>query len=93
MGITAYPLPDDPDMVAFMYGPEVLAGLCDDERTLYISNDSPESIVVHENEREWGSWKNDFKIIDQPSGIHLLPLNRIGYEKYCVYFPIKKVRP
>ena len=90
MGITACGLPDDENMVAFMYGPEVLAGLCDDERTLYSHVKPFESILVHENEREWGSWKNDFKTTGQPAGIHFIPLNRIGYENYCVYFPVEK---
>ena len=89
MGIRTYPLPDDENMVAFMYGPEVLAGLCEEERILYTGGDTPDKILVHENEREWGSWKNDFKTVNQPSGIHFIPLNRIGYEKYCVYFPVK----
>ena len=90
MGITTCGLPDDENMVAFMYGPEVLAGLCDDERTLYSHGKPFESILVHENEREWGSWKNDFKTTGQPAGIHFIPLNRIGYENYCVYFPVEK---
>ncbi len=89
MGIKACPLPDDENMVAFMYGPEALAGLCDEERILYTDGKAPESILVHENEREWGNWKTDFKTAGQPSGIHFVPLNRVGYEKYCVYFPIK----
>ncbi len=90
MGIRACPLPDDENMVAFMYGPEVLAGLCDEERMLYAGGDAPERILVHENEREWGNWKSDFKTAGQPAGIHFIPLNRVGYENYCVYFPIKK---
>lgn len=90
MGITTCGLPDDENMAAFMYGPEVLAGLCDDERTLYSHGKPFESILVHENEREWGSWKNDFKTTGQPAGIHFIPLNRIGYENYCVYFPVEK---
>ena len=90
MGIQACPLPDDENMVAFMYGPEVLAGLCDEERMLYTGGDAPEHILVHENEREWGNWKSDFKTVGQPAGIHFIPLNRVGYENYCVYFPIKK---
>lgn len=90
MGIRACPLPDDENMVAFMYGPEVLAGLCDEERMLYAEGDAPERILVHENEREWGNWKSDFKTAGQLAGIHFIPLNRVGYENYCVYFPIKK---
>ncbi len=88
-GITTYPLPDDPNMVAFMYGPEVLAGLCDEERTLYCEPGNPEDILVNENEREWGSWKSEFRTVNQPVGIRFLPLNRIGHESYTVYFPVK----
>lgn len=90
MGIRVCPLPDDENMVAFMYGPEVLAGLCDEERMLYAGGDAPERILVHENEREWGNWKSDFKTAGQPAGIHFIPLNRVGYENYCVYFPIER---
>lgn len=89
MGITTYPLPDDENMVAFMYGPEVLAGLVDEERILYANGEDPARILVQENEREWGSWKNDFKTVNQDHGIHFIPINRVGYERYCVYFPIK----
>ena len=88
-GITTYPLPDEPDMVAFMYGPEVLAGLCDDERTLYCDMEHPEDILINDNEREWGSWKSEFKTTGQEHGIRFIPLNKIGHDNYCVYFPIK----
>mgnify|MGYP006990358691 CR=1 FL=1 len=40
---------------------------------------APERILVHENEREWGNWKSDFKTAGQPAGIHFIPLNRVGY--------------
>jgi len=91
-GITIYPLPDDEDMVAFMYGPEVLCGLCDEERTLYFEGDEkPENMLIHENEREWGFWRSQFRTKGQDPGMRFLPLNQIGYEKYCVYFPLKYV--
>lgn len=89
-GISTYPLPDEPDMVAFMYGPEVLAGLCEDERTLYCDTEHPEDILINDNEREWGSWKSEFKTCGQERGIRFLPLNKIGHERYCVYFPIRQ---
>lgn len=86
-GITVSPLPDDQNTIAFMYGPEVLAGLCNEERTLLVEPDHPENTIICENEREWGSWKPEFKTIGQTLGIHFIPLNRVGYENYCVYFP------
>lgn len=82
------PLDGDPDMIAFSYGPFVLAGLCDAERTLYLHGNAPEDLLVHDNEREWGSWKNTFKTKGQDPAIRLVPLHEIGYERYQVYFPV-----
>lgn len=88
-GITVCPLPDDSDMVAFMYGPEVLAGITDEEHTLIAEDkDHIADILTNENEREWGSWKSQFRTKGQDKGIHFIPLNQIGYENYCVYFPV-----
>lgn len=76
-------------MVAFMYGPEVLAGITDEERTLIAEDkDHIEDILTNENESEWGSWKSQFRTKGQNTGIHFIPLNQIGYENYCVYFPV-----
>lgn len=88
-GIRIYSLPDNTDTVAFMYGPIVLAGLCDEERTLTVDKEHPEKALICENEREWGSWKPEFKTVGQENGIHFIPLNQVGYENYCVYFPLK----
>lgn len=90
MGIHTYPLPDNPDKVAFMYGPEVLAGLCKEERTLLYTSE-PEEILVSDNEREWGSWKSEFITTGQERSIRFLPINKIGHDRYCIYFPIKKI--
>ena len=88
--LTVYPLPDEPDTVAFMYGPIVLAGLCDEERILYGDKDNPSTILTPDNEREWGFWQNTFRTKDQERGIRFVPLHRIGYERYSVYFPVMK---
>ena len=78
------------DMVAFSYGPYVLAAYSDCERTLYKKNRETEELLVHDNEREWGSWKKSFKTIGQNPSLKFVPLNTIGYEKYQVYFPISE---
>jgi DUF1680 family protein len=54
--LTTEPLADMPDTVAFMDGPVVLAGLCDEERALYGDPDYPETILTPDNEREWIWW-------------------------------------
>ena len=88
-GITTWPLPEDKNMVAFLYGPILLAGLCDEERQLVLDGKTPEQLLVHDNEREWGSWKNTFKTIGQERGIRFIPLMDVGYETYTTYFPLK----
>lgn len=45
----------------FRYGPEVLAGICENERLLYIQSNDVSSDLSMENEREWGSWPYFFK--------------------------------
>ena len=88
--LTAHPLPDEPNRVAFMYGPIALAGLCGEERVLYGDIHDPSTILTPDNEREWGFWQNTFRTKNQEQGIRFIPLNKIGYEPYTVYFPIKK---
>jgi hypothetical protein len=77
-------------MVAFMDGPVVLAGLCDEERTLCGDTDHPETILVPDNEREWRGWKPGYRTRNQARGIRFLPLYEIVDERYTVYFPVVK---
>ena len=88
-GINTWPLPEDENMVAFLYGPILLAGLCPEERQLVLNGKSPEQLLVHDNEREWGSWLDTFKTVGQERGIRFIPLKDIGYDTYTVYFPLK----
>lgn len=76
--------------VAFMDGPVVLAGLCEEERILYTDGENPEELLTADNEREWGNWMNTYKTVHQERGIRFIPLYQVGYEKYAVYFPIEK---
>lgn len=92
--VTSCPLPDRSDMAAFLYGPIVLAGLCEEERTLFVSDpEHPEQVLTHDNEREWGSWKSTFRTVGQERGIRFIPLYEVGYEAYSIYFPISGRRP
>ncbi len=88
MAVTAEPLPDDPHTVAFLYGPTVLAGLCNEERELAVDLADIGATLAHDNEREWGNWMNGFKAVGQKTGLRFIPLNEVGYEPYCVYFPV-----
>ena len=87
MGITAVPLPEDAHTVAFRYGPVALAGIISEERTL---EGDPETILVHDNEREWGNWYDTFRTVGQSVNFRFVPLKSIGREAYTVYFPIQK---
>jgi hypothetical protein len=77
------------DMYAFMDGPDVLAGLCSEERTLYCDDPSkPEGSLLSDDEREWSRWTQGFKTRGQDPGIRFIPLREVGYERYSVYFPV-----
>jgi len=90
LDIYATKLEGSDDYFAFSYGPIALAGLSDAERTLHLKGHKIEELLTHDNEREWGSWKDTFKTRFQDIGIKFIPLKNIGYEKYQLYFPIKK---
>jgi DUF1680 family protein len=83
------PLPDAPDTCAFMDGPVVLAGLCSEERTLVGDRDDASSMLVPDNEREWGTWLPGYRARHQDRGLRFKPLYEIADEAYTVYFPIR----
>jgi hypothetical protein len=98
--LTAVPLPDQPDTVAFMEGPVVLAGLLGDgsgrksvefvdEKTLYGDLKDLSTLFVPDNEREWGNWRSGYRTAGQPENIRFMPLYEIRDERYEVYFPIR----
>ena len=90
--LTACPLPDAPDTVAFMDGPEVLAGLCDHEVTLYGDRARPETMLTPDNEREWTVWYRGYRTVNQPRGVRFIPLRQVRDERYTVYFPVQPRR-
>ncbi len=78
----------DDTRIAFLYGPKVLAGLTDCEQTLHVDPAHPERALERDNEREWGSWTEEFITVTEEKAIRFLPLYDIGYENYAVYFRI-----
>ncbi len=88
-GVTTAPLPDDPTIMAFMDGPVVLAGLCDEERTLRGNANAAETLLTPDNEREWNEWKPGYRTRGQPHNIRFLPLYDIRDERYTIYFPVQ----
>jgi len=85
-------IPDQPDTVAFMDGPVVLGGLCDEERMLYGDKDDPETMLTADDEREWSTWKPGYRTCNQERGFRFVPLYDIRDERYTVYLPVRKAR-
>lgn len=91
-GLTAYPLPDDPDRVAFLDGPVALCGLIGEERTLYGDPEHPESILAPDYERQWDHWRTAYHTVNQPVNFQFVPLHQVAHEIYTLYFPVKKFK-
>ena len=90
IGVKFIPLPDDPTTGAFRYGADVLAGITEQERILYIEGDRPEDELSVDTEREWGTFRTLYRTENQDPGINFRRLNDIGYEPYQIYFKVKK---
>ncbi|KRF19371.1 beta-L-arabinofuranosidase domain-containing protein [Paenibacillus sp. Soil787] len=88
--LTTVGLPDRPDMVAFMDGPLVLAGLVDEERQLIGSLESLDSILTPHNERHHSWWNAaSYRTVNQERGMRFIPVNEVVDEAYTIYFPIR----
>ncbi|MGE5528368.1 MAG: hypothetical protein ACM3X6_04400 [Patescibacteria group bacterium] len=92
-GLTCWPQHDRPDIVAFMDGPVVLAGLVGEERLLYGDVNDPATMLIPDDERQWTFWKSGWRTTGQPVGWRFKPLYEIGREVYTVYFPVKRPAP
>jgi DUF1680 family protein len=88
--LTTCALPDAPEMVAFMDGPVVLAGLVEEERSLIGDANVAEAILTPDYEREWGAWKPGYRTRGQDRNFRLTPLYEITDEAYTVYFPLRQ---
>ena len=90
IGLDFVTLPDDESMGAFRYGPDVLAGVTDQERILYLESDKPEDELSADTERQWGDFRTFYRTENQDPGISFMKLNDIYEEPYQLYFKIKK---
>lgn len=89
--LTVEPLPDMPDTVAFLDGPLVLAGLVNEERTLFGDRERLETLLTPDQERHHGWWNTGhYRTLHQDKGFRFIPLCEIRDETYSVYFPIQK---
>jgi len=81
--LSTAPLPDDPERMALMVGPLVLAGLT--ERDVYFLSDLP----------DLSSWLRPvpgepltFETVGQPTNLRFIPLYRVVKEPYGIYFVV-----
>ncbi|OCT12748.1 hypothetical protein A8709_30355 [Paenibacillus pectinilyticus] len=90
--LTTEPLPGAEDMVSFMDGPIVLAGLIDCEHRLVGNPSLPETMLVADRERNHSWWNvGYYRTKGQDKGIRFIPLYEIKDETYTVYFPVDQV--
>ena len=87
--LTVSEIPDEPETVAFLDGPVVLAALSQVEHTLIGDRSDPSSLLVPDNEREWGTWLQGYRTKGQPLGLRFRPLHEIVDEPYTTYFPVR----
>jgi len=85
-GLHAIPLPDAPDIVAYLDGPVVMAGLCEGETILQVDPGRPEAALIPVYELEWYCWRPGYRTQVRPQGIRFQPLYEIQDERYTVYF-------
>lgn len=89
IGLKFIPLPDDETMGAFRFGPDVLAGITEQERVLHLETERPEDELSADTEREWGSFRTFFRTENQDPGISFKKLNEVVHEPYQIYFKVK----
>jgi DUF1680 family protein len=87
--VVCVPLPDQPDTVAFLDGPVVLAGLVGEERILFGDPKDAYSMLAPHDERWWSDWNPTYKTVNQQFGFYFKPLYEVTNETYTVYFPVR----
>jgi hypothetical protein len=87
--LTTCPLPDAPNVVAFMDGPVVLAGLVLDDVVLKGDPAKPEEILLPYGGRDWENWRTDYRTRGLEHNVRFVPLNEVVDERYTVYFPVE----
>lgn len=88
--ITACPMPDAPALVAFMDGPDVLAGLTDND----VLEDWGESVqagrlIEPENRQNHLQTRRFYRAVGQRRSLRLIPLSGIRDEQYTLYFRLR----
>jgi DUF1680 family protein len=88
--LSASPLPDRPDTVAFLDGPVVLAALTDQGPALAGDPANPGTVLIPDDEREWSDWLGGYRTANQEYNLRFVPLHTITDQRYTVYFPVRR---
>lgn len=95
MSLHVHPMPDDPELVAIMYGPLVLAGLPAEGRYSPQAGLTEQQRYFLADADDLDSWITPvqgqpltFETTGQPTDLTLIPLNRIIDQPYGVYWII-----
>jgi DUF1680 family protein len=83
MSLHTAPMPDDPEMMALMYGPVVLAGLTDHSQLLIGDASKPDTWLKPVEGKPL-----TFRTVGQETDLTFIPLNRIVRERYGVYWVV-----
>ncbi|UCH35056.1 MAG: glycoside hydrolase family 127 protein [Armatimonadota bacterium] len=83
MSLRAQPMPDDPELIALMYGPLVVAGLSEKHTYLPGDADDPQSWV-----KPVPGEPLTFRTVGQPTDVTFVPLYRVIHERYGVYWVV-----
>ena len=65
--------------------PVVLAGMTEKD-TIHGERGQIQNMLVHHNERIWGSWTREFRTTQEEVNINFKPLYEVADETYTVYF-------
>lgn len=88
--IVAEPLPGVPELVSFVDGPMVLAGLVVNQPRLIGDPAQPKTLLIPDQERNHSWWNAGYyRTQGQECNFRFIPLFDIKDEEYTVYFPIE----
>jgi DUF1680 family protein len=104
MSLHVSPLPDDPELMAILYGPLVLAGVVEDglpkqfsnfhEMMIEVFKQTPEVFILGDSKQP-DTWLHPvedrpltFRATGQDSDITFIPFNRITTERYGIYWHV-----
>ena len=83
--LTVHEMSGCSEMIAFRHGPVVLAGMTEKD-TIHGERGQIQNMLVHHNERIWGSWTREFRTTQEEVNINFKPLYEVADETYTVYF-------